>query len=1060
MGKDIVILALWLTAQTVLSLTSHQCQVEIGHPIGSYITTIVQHHPTLALNTNNGYLTNPHRLHKLDLPSRSSTLIKLLLLLIGGDIEINPGPIQWPAKSDFAGVFPCGTCELRVDWSDIAVECDGCNVWHHKSCVSMSTSHYDNINANDASWNCHRCHSVNNSSVLYHAYNLNVSNSFDPIAGIPGDDSVFHKSINEPCSPGSFDPLTHSSPNSINLTNSSASKSKHAVSSAGLSGKTSGTLSCSSAEMNIHTANENNLRIVVANVNSISGKRAEMIHLCDSVKPDIILVSETKLEKSVKHSEFLPSAYTGHIRHDHTKHGGGVMIIHRKDLVIDEIELVDPKTPHHDHVVWAKLTVRNTSPIYIGSYYRSNSRNDKETIPGLISSLDHIASLTKNNPKATVIVGGDFNVRDIDWENQTVPEGAEHKPLCEAVVQVLQHHHLDQLQKTPTRQDSLLDLYCTNKPGLVKSIHNIPGFTVNDHEFLVIDSWFTPEKLKKPPRKFYKWSKADWLRMRVESHLWADKLIEDCKHQTYSVQDLYTKFCTHIKDMLNKHVPQGLTRTRSDVPWLTRDLKRMCRKKRRFYNRAKKTGQTRHWSIYKECADKVKKDLRKAHWQHINNILLAAENDKNPKPFWNYIKSQNQDSTGVAPLKSNNQLYSGAYDRASILSKQFKSVFTKDNAESKNTAPYGPNYPCMSEFTITEFGVQKLLSAINPSKAGGPDEVPCRVLKELADELAPVLTHIFQQSIKSGEVPAEWKMQWVTPIYKKGPKCEAANYRPVSLTCVTSKLLEHIICTQIRGHLDKHGILSPFQHGFRARHSCETQLAVTFHDLADLNDQMHQIDIAILDFSKAFDVVPHTRLLNKLQFYGISSEVCNWIREFLSGRKQRIMVDGVFSQEESVDSGVPQGTVLGPLLFLLFINDITNGLSTGTRIRLFADDCLVYRPIRSIQDQLTLQSDLSSLEGWSNTWGMFFNPSKCNIISTRPKSKNHLHHFYTLYGHILKEVDTAKYLGVLLASSLSWSPHIDAVANRANQKLGFIQRNLRDSPRQSKCMGPSQQKRL
>ena len=118
----------------------------------------------------------------------------------------------------------------------------------------------------------------------------------------------------------------------------------------------------------------------------------------------------------------------------------------------------------------------------------------------------------------------------------------------------------------------------------------------------------------------------------------------------------------------------------------------------------------------------------------------------------------------------------------------------------------------MNDINITEFGVQKLLSAINPSKAGGPDEVPCRVLKELADELAPVLTHIFQQSIKSGEVPAEWKMQWITPIYKKGPKCEAANYRPVSLTCVTSKLLEHIICSQIRGHLDLHGILSPFPH--------------------------------------------------------------------------------------------------------------------------------------------------------------------------------------------------------------------------------------------------------
>ena len=151
--------------------------------------------------------------------------------------------------------------------------------------------------------------------------------------------------------------------------------------------------------------------------------------------------------------------------------------------------------------------------------------------------------------------------------------------------------------------------------------------------------------------------------------------------------------------------------------------------------------------------------------------------------------------------------------------------------------------------------------------------MPCRVLKELGDELAPVLTVIFQKSLVSGEIPSQWKMQWVTPIYKKGPKCEAANYRPVSLTCVTSKLMEHINCTQVRGHMDKHGILSPFQHGFRGIRSCETQLAVTFHDLAELNDQKLQIDIGILDFSKAFDVVPRTRLLNKLKFYGSSTEV-------------------------------------------------------------------------------------------------------------------------------------------------------------------------------------------
>ena len=195
---------------------------------------------------------------------------------------------------------------------------------------------------------------------------------------------------------------------------------------------------------------------MVANVNSIKGKKAEIAHLCASVKPDLILVSESKLDSDIKHTEFLPAQYTGHIRKDHTRHSGGVMIVHKKDLVIDELEVLD--SDRHDHIVWARISLCNASPMYIGSYYRSNSCNNKETITALKASLEHIRTLTKNNPKVTIIVGGDFNAKDIDWESCSVKPGASHAPLCEAVIETLQEHHLKQLQKSPTRQDSILDL--------------------------------------------------------------------------------------------------------------------------------------------------------------------------------------------------------------------------------------------------------------------------------------------------------------------------------------------------------------------------------------------------------------------------------------------------------------------------------------------------------------------------------------------------------------------------------------------------------------------------
>ena len=268
----------------------------------------------------------------------------------------------------------------------------------------------------------------------------------------------------------------------------------------------------------------------------------------------------------------------------------------------------------------------------------------------------------------------------------------------------------------------------------------------------------------------------------------------------------------------------------------------------------------------------------------------------------------------------------------------------------------------MRKITFRVPGIAKLLRNLNPHKAAGPDSIPTQVLKIASDQIAPVLTRIFQSSYDTGTVPCDWRDANIVPIYKKGDKQLASNYRPVSLTSISCKVIEHVVHSNIMDHFQKHSILCDEQHGFRKRRSCESQLITTIQGIASkLRSGRDQVDVILLDFAKAFDKVPHQRLLYKLNYYGVREENLQWVESFLSHRKQRVLLDGKSSAQADVTSGVPQGTVNGPLYFLAFINDLPECTSSDTR--LFADDGLLYRTIKSNKDaQEDLQQDLHSLE--------------------------------------------------------------------------------------------------
>ena len=316
-------------------------------------------------------------------------------------------------------------------------------------------------------------------------------------------------------------------------------------------------------------------------------------------------------------------------------------------------------------------------------------------------------------------------------------------------------------------------------------------------------------------------------------------------------------------------------------------------------------------------------------------------------------------------------------DKANVLNQFFSSVYTR---EEKHNLPDREEASRSSGTTIIDIcitpqAVENKLKDLNVCKAQGPDGIPARVLKELSHELAIPLSIVFNKSIEEGSIPEDWKKAHVIPIFKKGTRTDPGNYRPVSLTCIICKVLESIVRDVIVDHMNKNELFSKCQHGFRSHRSCITQLLEVIEDLTQALEDHETVDIIYLDFKKAFDSVPHERLLIKLLSYGIAGPVLRWIRDFLTHRKQKVRVNKVFSKESDVLSGIPQGSILGPILFTMFINDLPDCVDSTCKI--FADDTKLYNnPSKSS----VLQNDLDNLQHWSEKWNLYFNAKKCKVL--------------------------------------------------------------------------------
>ena len=469
--------------------------------------------------------------------------------------------------------------------------------------------------------------------------------------------------------------------------------------------------------------------------------------------------------------------------------------------------------------------------------------------------------------------------------------------MNQLAVDMMNNMFMTQMVNEPTRQKNILDLVFTSCPDLVKNTSVIPG--ISDHSAVSVEITARAMVNKKKPRKVLLYAKMN--KEAIEKDL---KTFTTRFNATKGILDAEQNWCRFkqgLHQIITDHVPSKVIRCKNNLPWINHGIRRALKKKNKIYKKAKKSGKQTHWEKYKDLQAQCKEKMKTAYGDYLKG-LFEGDNGKPSKNFWKAIKARRKDNVGVPPLRNEEgKLATEPAEKASILSEQYKQVFTDESTNNIPDLGQSP-FRAMKQIRITNKGVEKLLSRLNPKKAIGPDMVSTRILKDFAHKIAPIIASIFQQSLNTGQVPNDWKQANVVAIYKKSKKDDPANYRPVSLTSVTCKCLEHIIFSEIMKHIDSNNILVPFQHGFRSGRSTETQLIQTIDDPATTLNLKGRTNILILDFSKAFDTVAHQRLLRKLHYYGIRGGTEKWLSQWLTDRTQTVVVDGENSPPERVKS--------------------------------------------------------------------------------------------------------------------------------------------------------------
>lgn len=767
----------------------------------------------------------------------------------------------------------------------------------------------------------------------------------------------------------------------------------------------------------------------------LNSKLNTFYNAISAIDADIVCVSETWLSEDILDRELFPEEFVVY-RCDRDRRalgvskGGGVLLAVRDvfDSKIYKINLSDLRDsfPTID-IVGCKIVVTNVFFIYVFVIYISPSISFED-----YQSFINFFEIGSWFADGNVIVVGDFNATlfNINLNDRKVALLNNFQQFC----------NLKQMNNVFNSNNRFLDLIFTNMPTNVVKCDTPLVAEDSYHPALDVAVDCNVDirrRFKKCTSTLnYNFRKANFTLMYdiLSNTDWSPVLNSDTVYDScnalYDILFSIFDLCVPI-DIANKY-------KRQYPPWFGATIIRNIKEKSNAHKLYKKYKTTHYHERFKLLRSKCKILIDKAYKNYVANIQNTLIQDS--KTLWSFINRKRGQTRIPGIMKYGEVEHKTPPEIMNAFGEYFSSVFTKPNLRlNENTFNTYSFQSSISIHTISETEVFTVLKKFKGSLLNGYDGVPSFLLHDAASSLAGPLHHLFTLILREENYPDIWKISRVCPVFKNGDHMDVSNYRPISILCNFSKALESILHDHIYNSI-KH-LLSPSQHGFIQKRSTVTNLACFTQYVAEAMDDQGQVDVIYTDFHKAFDTIDHHVLLLKLSKLGFSRSLCNLFESYLSDRKQYVEYRGNSSNMFTPTSGVAQGSNLGPIFFLLFVNDVVDDLKCEHL--LFADDLKLFYKINTNNDCCTLQNDLDLISCWCQKNQLKMNISKCKVM-TYTRKRNFIHHDYVLEDRILERCDVIRDLGVLFDSKLNFINHINNTIASASRMYGFLYRNCRD----------------